>query len=285
MRRQYTSLRRAPQARYRRRRRAMPLRLALLLIAVAGCRQILGIDPVEGDDAPPVLADAADQDGIQDGCVVIQHMDEMVWAGAPGEVVDECGGDHNGTASGGVTTVDGGVRGRAGSFNGQGCIRVEDAAALHASTGLTMSAWIQPTALNGVDAFGVVSKRIDTAMQSAYNVYVWTGNKVYVDLDGEDDRFSGVRTISNNVWTQITVVYSGVEAQPERVRVYIDGALDVVAAETSPSLPAFTSPLQIGCLPSSLAVQNFVGLLDEVVVWTRALSPEEVRIWHELTRP
>jgi hypothetical protein len=177
------------------------------------------------------------------------------------------------------------VRGRAGSFNGTGCVRIDDAPGLRATRELTMSAWIKPATLNGVDAVGVVSKRIDTGMMSAYNVYVWTGNKVYVDLDGENDRFSGERVIANDAWTQITVVYNGDVAQAERVRVYLDGVLDVVATETSPALPAFTSPLNIGCLPSSIAVQNFIGLLDEVVVWTRALTPAEVVAWHAETAP
>ncbi|MCW5802296.1 MAG: LamG domain-containing protein [Deltaproteobacteria bacterium] len=258
-------------------------RLALALVCTAGCRQLLGIDDAIEDDAP--MPDAGEEPTLSTGCAVIAHMDEPAWTGAKGEVIDECGGDNHGTADMGLTTVAGGVRGRAGSFNGTGCVRIDDAPVLHATRGLTMSAWIKPAALNGVDAFGIVSKRIDTGVMSAYNVYVWTGNKVYVDLDGENDRFSGQRQIANDKWAQITVVYSGDVAPAERVRVYVDGALDVVATETSPALPAFTSPLLLGCLPSSVAVQNFIGLLDEVVVWTRPLAPAEVAAWYAQTRP
>jgi hypothetical protein len=178
------------------------------------------------------------------------------------------------------------VRDRAGQLNGAGCVEVADAAALHASTGLTISAWVKPNALdpNGV-ASGIVSKRIDSADEAAYSLYIWTGNTVWVDLDGESDRFSGTHVIANNEWTQITMVYDGTAPQAQRVQLFVDGSLDKTSGETSASLPPLTAPLQIGCLPGAAAVQDFSGLLDEVIVWSRALSPSEVTAWHAMTKP
>jgi hypothetical protein len=248
---------------------------------------VLGALAACGTVAAPSDAPSADSDlgTLRNGCALLEHMDEAAWTGATGEVRDDCGGDNNGTALGGITTVAGGVRGRAGSFDGNGCIEIADAPALHASTGLTISAWVNPTSLDAADAFGIVSKRIDTGNQAAYSVYVWTGDHVWVDLDGENDRFSGVAVIQNNVWTQITVVYDGSEVQQQRVHVFVNGALDITSGETSATLPPLTSPLHVGCLPSSVAVQNWKGLLDEVGVWTRPLTGAEIAQWYEQTKP
>jgi hypothetical protein len=248
----------------------------LAVFALAGCGNL---------KATPVV-DADLLGSLRDGCALAMHMDEAAWTGAAGEVRDDCGGDNNGTATGGLTTVDGGVRGRAGHFGNSGCVEVADAPALHASTALTISAWVKPDSLdpNGA-ASGIVSKRVDTGNQSAYNLYIWTANTVWVDLDGESDRFGGHRVIANNEWTQITMVYDGTAPQAQRVSIYVDASLDITSGETSASLPALTPPLQIGCLPSTAAVQNFSGLLDEVIIWTRALAPSEVTAWHEMTKP
>jgi len=245
--------------------------------ALAGCGQVAA----PADDAPP----DADLGALLNGCALLEHMDEPAWSGVAGEVKDACGDDDNGTALGGVTTVDGGVRGRAGNFDGNGCIELGDAASLHASTGLTISAWVNPSGLNAIDANGIVSKRIDTGIDASYSVYIWTGDKVWVDLDGENDRFPGTRTISNGAWSQITVVYDGTDIIQQRVHVFVDGSLDITSGESSASLPPLTAPPHVGCLPSSQAVQNFKGLIDEVAIWTRPLSGAEVAAWYEMTRP
>jgi len=248
----------------------------IVVFAIAGCGNL---------KATPVV-DADLLDSLRDGCALAMHMDEAMWTGAAGEVRDDCGGDNGGTATGGITTVDGGVRGRAGSFNGVGCVEVADAASLHASTALTISAWVKPNALdpNGV-ASGIVSKRIDAGDQAAYSVYIWTGNTVWVDLDGENDRFGGTHVIPNNEWSQITMIFDGTAPEAQRVQIYVDGSPDKTSGETSASLPPLTAPVHIGCLPGAAAVQNFSGLLDEVIIWTRALTPSEVTAWHAMTKP
>jgi hypothetical protein len=248
---------------------------------------VLGALAACGSVSAPTDGSSADSDlgALRTGCVVMEHMDEASWTTTAGDVRDDCGGDNNGTISGSLTTVAGGVRGRAGSFDGSGCIEIPDAPALHASTGLTISAWVKPSSLDAVDAFGIVSKRVDTGNQSAYSVYLWTGDHVWVDLNGEDDRFSGTRVIANDVWTQITVVYDGSDVPQQRVHVYVDGALDIASGESSASLSPFMSSLHVGCLPSTAAVQNFKGLLDEVAVWTRPLTGAEIAAWYAQTKP
>ncbi len=259
-------------------------RQLLLLAIVAGCGNVQNPSPTDG--APP--ADPL-SGTLRDGCVLALHMDEPSWSGAVGEVHDDCGGDNPGTVNGqGTTTVPGGVRGRAGSFSGGACIDIPNAAALHGTTGLTMSAWIFPTQLNnGNGANGVISKRTDSGNQAEYSFSVWVGNHVWVDLDGEGDRFSGNAVLATNLWTQLTVVYDGTRSQAQRARVFVNGLLDVTMPETSASLTAYTSTLHVGCMPAPLAMtqQNFIGEMDEVVIWNRALTDTEIAAWYANTKP
>lgn len=250
---------------------------------------VLGALAACGNVSTTVDAPAPDADllgSLRTGCVVMLHMDEPAWTtNAPGQVHDDCGGDNNGTAIGNITTSDDAVRGRAGSFDGSGFVEVAPAAALDASTGLTISAWFKATALDNVDAYGLVSKRTDTAIDQAYSVYLWTRNKLWVDMPDQNQRFEGSAVISNNVWTQVTAVYDATAATTMRVTVYLNGVVDRVSTDTAAMLPTSPAKLSIGAMPSSLAVQNFKGQLDEVVVWTRALDQSEVTTWYDATKP
>ncbi len=261
----------------------------------------IGYDPLDGDadpdtdpDADPDSAVDADGDApdtgpdpLLVGCVVYEHMDEAAWTGVPGEVDDACGGDDLGTAVGGATTVSNGVRGRAGSFpGGAGCVNVPASAALHANGALTLSAWVFPTALNGVTEYGVLSKRTNFGQDTEYSVFVWTSDNVYVDVDTENDREPGGNVaLVNDTWQQLTVTYDGALAGAERVHIYVNGALDLTKAETSATVPLSGAGLSVGCLPLGGPAQGWVGKLDEVVVWNRALSSAEVAAWYQQTRP
>ena len=255
-------------------------RQLLLLAIVAGCGNVEG----PAADAPAGSTDLL-SGTLRQGCALALHMDESAWSGVAGEIRDDCGNDNLGTIAGAASTVPNGAKGRAGSFSGSACIAIPDAAALHGATGLTLSAWILPTALNGADANGVISKRIAMGSQSEYNLYVWTGNHVWVDLDGENDRFSGTALITNNTWQQLTMVFDGSRVAAQRVRVFVNGTLDVTMPETSASLTAFTSTLHVGCMPAATTPQNFIGQLDEVVIWSRALTDTEITQWYMATRP
>jgi len=272
-------------------------RQLLLLAILVGCGNVQGSAPVDGASPSPGSDSGAESDPtdvlrgtLRNGCVLALHMDEAAWSGAAGEVADDCGGDNPGSVSGlGTSTVDSGVHGRAGRFTGDGCIDIANASALHGTTGLTLSAWILPTVLDGGvnNANGVISKRTDSKVDSEYNLSVWLQDQVYVDLDGDNDRFNSSATIRTNAWTQLTLAYDGTLAVAQRARLYVNGSLDTAKQETSASLTPFTSTLHVGCMPAPAAgtQQNFVGKLDEVVIWNRALSDAEVQQWYANTKP
>jgi hypothetical protein len=266
------------------------MRRALLLLAVlAGCGNVSNTESDGSVDGQPPVDPLTGT--LRTGCVLALHMEEPSWSGAKDEVKDGCGNDNPGTVVGqGATTVAGGVRGRAGSFSGSACIDIPDADMLHGAAGLTLSAWILPNKLNhGDDANGVISKRTGGNNQNEYSVAVWLRDHVFVDLDGETDRFEGTAAIAEKAWAQLTVVYDGSQATAQRARVYLNAALDSTKPETSATLTRYPSTLHIGCMPAPNAVpptqQNFIGELDEIVIWNRALTDAEITQWYNATKP
>jgi hypothetical protein len=268
------------------------MRRQLVLLALwAGCGNVN--DPGTADGRPPSDAPTVTEvltGSLRTGCVLALHMDEASWSGASAEVKDACGDDNPGTLVGQGNTVPNGVHGRAGSFSGNACVDIPNAETLHGTTGLTLSAWILPTKLNhGSDANGIISKRTSGNNQNEYSVAVWLNDHVYVDLDGETDRFPGVAAILENMWTQVTVVFDGSLGATQRARVYLNGTLDVATSETSTVLTKYPSTLHVGCMPAPTAPeptqQNFIGELDEVVIWNRALTDAEITAWYTATRP
>jgi hypothetical protein len=261
-------------------------RQLIVLALCAGCGSVADEDPPDGAPPTDLLSGT-----LRDGCALALHMEEASWSGIAGEVQDGCGNDNPGTVVGqGTTTVANGVRGRAGSFSGDGCVDIPDAEALHGTTGLTLSAWILPTKLNhGDGANGVISKRTGGNTQNEYSVAVWINDHLWVDLDGEVERFEGMATITERTWAQVTVVYDGTRAMAQRARVYVNASLDVTRPEASATLTRYPSVLHIGCMPAPTAMpptqQNFFGLIDEVVIWNRALSDTEITQWYASTKP
>lgn len=254
---------------------AIPSVLALGALGTAACGNVEDPDPL-----------------IQ-RCAVYLTMDQEGWKGSAGEVLDECGGDDHGIARAGVTTVPNGTRGRAASFpDRNGCIDIPDSVRLRPTDSLTLSAWILPKGLTNVDeeAFGIISKRTRKDVDDSYNLSLWTGNKLWVELQDSGERFPGNATFVNEKWTQVTMVYDGQRLPGERVRTYVDGLLDVVGAESSAMLSASAVPLRVGCMPGlntggTMTNQGFIGQIDDVVVWTRSLGDAEVAEWYRRTQP
>jgi MSHA biogenesis protein MshQ len=208
--------------------------------------------------------------------VLLMHFDEATWNGAAGQVADSSGWGHHGTAVGGAATVPGGRFGRAGSFGVADGVRIEDNVSLHPTTQLTVSAWVSPNSAGAGTYRGVVAKRIDYGYKAAYTLHLDPESRPTVDVDTEDDRFPGATGLANGVWHHVAFVYDGRLEQSARVSVYVSGVRTSTGNERAASIQPFDSPLWIGCLPLTQPAQGFQGLIDEVAVWHRALTPDEV---------
>ncbi len=220
------------------------------------------------------------------GLVLLFHMDEPAWDGTRDQVVDSSGQGHPGTATGGATTVAAGKFGRGGSFAGNAsCVDVPDVPGLRPTTQLTIAAWILPTGLGKQTPQGIVAKRVDYLFRSAYAFFVNSDDRLTVDVDTENDRFEAGAALTNGRWFHVAMVYDAAQPRNTRVTVYVDGLPVGTGAETSGAITDFPSPLSIGCLPLANPAQGFVGTVDEVAIWHRALSAQEVATLAAATGP
>lgn len=228
------------------------------------------------------------------GCALILHMDELSWNGTTGEVLDSCG-HNNGTAVRVVSAADAlpsttaGHYGRAGQFvDSNGCVEMPDDASLHATTQLTVAAWIFPTGFNP-NSNGILGKRADYVSDSSYTLFVWNNGDVNYHLyaDIGNDRFNGSQSINVNTWYHVALVFDGTLPMGQRVRLYVNGVMDGEFSESAISLPVFQTSVHVGCMPAGtppISAQEFIGKVDDVAVWTRALGAQELmRIAQSLT--
>jgi hypothetical protein len=98
-----------------------------------------------------------------------------------------------------------------------------------------------------------------------------------VDIDGSGDRFASAAVISTGVWYHVALVFDGTQPQAQRVKLWINGSLDVTAGETSATIPNYGSTLRVGNTATG-AANWFSGLMDDVRFFRRALTAAEVGV-------
>ena len=187
---------------------------------------------------------------------------------------DSSGNKLHATATGALTwQPSGGVLAGAASFNGTDShLEVPDHNLLDATSALTLSFWFRASTLG--NNTGLVSKRVGFDNNNSYSTYLGLDGKLHVDVVSNNNRFTSNTTFNSGKWYHIALVFNGSLAEAERVRLYVNGALDRTATESSTSIPNFTAPLRVGTLHSGGTV--FDGLIDEVRIHRRALSAAEV---------
>jgi glucose/arabinose dehydrogenase/PKD repeat protein len=207
-------------------------------------------------------------------------------AAAPGEVAaygfNEGAGttvaDATGTGNQGTTTGTGwapmGRFGGALSFNGSSSfVTVPDSASLDLVTGMTLEAWVNPTSLSP-GWRTVVFKQTTSGM--VYSLYAHNGTRPagQVNIGGEQNAI-GAAALPANTWTHLAVTYDGAA-----LRLYVNGVQAGSKTQTG-SIPASTGVLRIG--GNSIWNEFFVGLIDEVRIYNRALPASEIQT--DMTTP
>lgn len=237
-------------------------------------------------------AGAAGNRGLLDDCVLLMHFEESSWSTTPGAVIDSSGQGNHGTATEStIVPVSDGKIGQAASFDGTGWIAVPDAPSLRPTDQLSYAAWIYPEGLGNVADYspGIITKRNGYASDVSYTLFLWnwsgssnvTESYFYVDL--ANTRFGGNTAVAAETWTHVAVVFDG-NLSDGRTKLYVNGALEVEDDTAPASIPAYTADLLIGNLLNS-GTAPFEGKIDEAVVWTRALSDDEVAEVHAATAP
>lgn len=190
-------------------------------------------------------------------------------------VVDSIG-SYNGTVTG--TTVVPGRLGNARSFNGTTDIVRLGITSLLSSQNLTISAWVKPTDLNGRSFIGGHNPGSNnpTSQVTSFVQLVSDGSIWFFFGDADGNQWARIRTeqnslVNTNTWTHLVATRTGNTSGS----IYVNGAAVTTTYEcgsTCGSIWAGT-PAYLGSHSSSPSYQ---GVLDEVGVWNRVLSPSEV---------
>jgi len=182
--------------------------------------------------------------------------------------------------------VAGGKIGRGLSFDGvNDWVTVNDitASPLDLTTGMTIEAWVNPTAMSGWETVVLKERGAAGTGLLSYALYAHDGAPQGNGFAGpagylrpapaNSTTDQGVRQASHtaiplNAWTHIATTYDGANQ-----RFYINGVLVATKAQTG-SIAVGNQPLRIG--GNNVSGEFFRGVIDEVRVYNRALSLAEI---------
>jgi len=177
----------------------------------------------------------------------------------------------------GVSLVQEGLRGQAARFDGQGCLRVEEPVMFNLQD-VTLSLWIRPDTVKG--RHGLIGKRF-AATGAPYILSLWDGGLEFEGTDTDDSwsfNFRSAAVVKEGEWNHVAAVVT----QGKGVTVYCNGQVAGEKANSQKHL-ANMEPLVLGreawCgLPNQQDPPSFYqGLMDEVCLWARALTADEVQ--------
>lgn len=189
-----------------------------------------------------------------------------------GQAVDASGGGHGGTIAGATRTTSGRF-GSALVFDGiNDWVTVADQQALDLTTGMTLEAWVYPTALSGWRAAMVK----ETTSGLAYGLYAHdnAGPGTYINTGTEVEAF-GTAPLPLNAWSHLAATYDGAT-----LRLYVNATL-VGSLVHAGSMVTSSSPLRIG--GNAVWGEFLQGRIDEIRVYNRPLGQAEIQ--QDMGRP
>jgi hypothetical protein len=196
------------------------------------------------------------------GLVAAYAFDE----GSGATTADVSGNGNVGTISGASWNASGRY-GSALSFNGSNSlVTVSDSASLDLTQGLTLEAWVFPTALGGWRP--LVFKPLGTQL-----CYVLQGSSnpsgvPSLGLSVAPSNVMAPNPLPLNMWSHIAGTYNGVT-----MALYVNG-VQVASQSQTGTLATSTDAMTLG---GDTMGEDWSGLIDEVRIYNRALSASEIQ--------
>jgi|GEM_PF-2752533 len=189
-----------------------------------------------------------------------------------GTANDIVNGNH-GTPHGDAAYADGKF-GQALSLDGDGdYVSIPDSTSLDLSGEMTVEAWIKVAVHKNYNA--IVIKGEDVAEN--YELLLYADGRLHSPIkftDGSRTYLNASGAITDNNWHHVAMTY-----KPGQWIIYVDGEKKAERTDISKTPLTNNIPLFIGAeqyLGSFRTERFFNGDIDEVGIWNRALSPEEI---------
>ncbi|HNX34310.1 MAG TPA: glycosyl hydrolase family 28-related protein [Kiritimatiellia bacterium] len=193
------------------------------------------------------------------------------------KAADVSGNGFSARVNGGVTNAADGVRGCVAGFDGTGWLRVNEPAVFNAPD-MTASLWIKPSTVRG--RRGLVCKRFAGGETS----FILTQNGAGIGFEATDTdhrwsfNFTSPAVLKEGAWTHVAAVAQ----RGKGITLYADGKPVAekknLADRISNDEPLILGREQWGGEPAKVGTPGFfIGLMDEVKIWTRALTAAEIQ--------
>lgn len=177
---------------------------------------------------------------------------------------------NTGTLTNGPTWTTG-KSGGALNFDGTNdFVSVGNANNLSTTNAITIEAWVKlPSGGYSASHKMIASKGTGAWYFSIYN------NKVFFSpwIDGVQTYFEGTKIVSAGVWHHVVASW---DSTTDAYRTYLDGEIDVNIIKTGANLSSNASNQVLGYF-NSPGDYPFVGIIDDVRIYNRALSATEVK--------
>jgi PKD repeat protein len=198
------------------------------------------------------------------GLVAAYGFDE----GSGTTTADASGNGNNGTVSNATWTTAGHYSDGLVFGGTNALVTVNDSASLDLTSGITLEAWVYPTA---VDGWRSVIFKPNGSSGLCYVLQGSSGQYGSVPSFGLSIAPANVlasTSLATNTWSHLAATYDGAT-----MRLYVNGTEVANQAQTG-AVAASSDPLTIGGNSSG---NNFAGTIDEVRIYSRALSPSEIQ--------
>lgn len=163
-------------------------------------------------------------------------------------------------------------------------IEVSHSNKLDGMKGLTVEAWVMPYKPDAL-ARAIVSKRSVKGWQGTghkddlYNLFSWTNMKFFARTNAQNGlQVSSETVMKDKTWYHVAYTFDGNAKSDQRQNLYVNGKLEMTNNHPSDSVgSSANTSVWIGILNSGYA-QAWHGIIDEVKIWKRALSEDEVQL-------
>ncbi|HEY9229854.1 MAG TPA: LamG-like jellyroll fold domain-containing protein, partial [Gemmatimonadaceae bacterium] len=178
---------------------------------------------------------------------------------------DVSGNNNTGTLGGGVTRTTSGKNAGALVFNNS-FVTIPHAASLNLTAGMTIEAWVYPTATGGYAT--VVMKEKPGAL--VYTLYgrAPTNPGVHFDVGGTERQLNAPSMLALNTWSHVAGTFDG-----SMSRLFVNG-IEIASQAFAGPISTSTGAVRIG--GNAVWGEYFNGRIDDVRIYNRALTAAEV---------